>query len=384
MKNKIIISPATWAIIAVSVFIAGYLYWFYTHFDKVIEEIDRGPIKEAKANPFYAAEKFLEQVGKTAQSQKNYSILDSELGSNDTLVIESTRVGLTETKREKIKNWLTSGGYLIVLATEVYDDELGASRDILLDELGIRLYENLDFDWDMEDDEQLTKLVFEGTENQTIIDLNDQFYLQDTSGEASYIGGNSSSDLFAQFEYGEGMVSIVTDMNIWKNYFINQHDHAMFLYQLIGGSDNVWFLYNTVQPSLISVMIEIIPMILISFVLLIIILLFSASWRKGPPKSDDLRIQREIMQHIEAAGEFSYRNDGGKLLVKGLMQSLESKLRISIHRYNQINDSKKVKKLSQLAGKKENEIAILWQDEERNQDDFIKKVVLIQQLKKQI
>lgn len=384
MNKKITISPATWVITISLIIVGGYLYWFYTNFDKVIVEKDIGAVKEAKVNPFFAAERFLERVGKTAASQKNYSILDEKLEPYDTLIIESTRVGLTTAKRQRIKDWISSGGHLILLATELYDDDLGTSRDVFLDDLGVRLYENSDASWDLDKEESLTMVTFEGVEEQTKIFFDYNYYLQDASGDASFIGGNDYSDLFVQYDYDKGMITIVTDMNIWKNYSIEDYDHAMFLYQLVGGAQNIWFLYNTVQPSLLSIMADLIPMVIISFVLMLAAILFSASWRKGPPRNDDLRTQREIMQHIEAAGEFSYRNDTGKVLLEQLMAMLESRLKKSIHQYSQISTSKKIEKLSQLTGKNKNELAVLWQDEGQNQDSFIKKVLLIQELKKQI
>jgi len=384
MKNKFAISPATWIVIACAIAIGLYLYWFYTHFDKVIEEVDRGEISEVKANPFYAAEKFLEILGKNAKSQKNYSILDEDLRPYDTLIIESTRVGLSAEKRQRIRDWISTGGHLIVLATEIYDDELGTSRDVFLDELGVRLYESYGYDWDVDIDERLTKVTFSDTEDLTTIAFDYGYYLQDDSGDASFIGGNDYSDFFVQYDRDEGMITILTDMSIWKNYSIDDNDHAMFLYQLVGGAENVWFLYNTIQPSLLSVINDLIPMVVISFVVLMMIILFSVSWRKGMPRANDLRVQREIMQHIEAAGEFSYRNDYGKVLLNQLMNSLELKLKKSIHQYAIISDEEKLAKLARLSSNSKTELAILWQQDEQTQDSFVKKVLLIKELKKQL
>ena len=343
-----------------------------------------GPIKEAKKNPFFAAEEFLERLGKKANSQKNYQILDEELKPFDTLIIESTRVGLTEIKRQKIKDWIESGGHLIVQATEIYDDELGTSRDLLLDQLGVRLYENTNFDWDVDREERVTEVVFADTESKTKIYFDSEYYIQDASGKATFIGGNDYSDLFAQYDYHEGMVTVITDMGIWKNPRISSYDHAMFLIQLVGGAEDVWFLYNRLQPSLLKVMIDLIPMIVVSFVLLIGVCLFSASWRKGRPQSDELRIQREIMQHIEAAGEFSYRNDDGKELLENAKNFLNSKLKRSIHRYNQLNDKEKIVKLSHLTSISQNDLSILWQDDDASPDEFANKIILIQKINKRL
>lgn len=384
MKNKISISPATWAIVIISLIIGGYCYWFYTHFDKVINEVDLGPTKEVKANPFFAAEKFLESTNKQAFSQKNFSILDNGIENQDTLIIESTRVGLSENKRNTIKEWLIKGGHIILLATELYDDELGTSRDLLLDELGVRLYENPEYSWNYDEEEQFTKLTFQGTDEVTTVKFRQTYYLQDSKGEATFIGGNDYSDSFAQYQVGEGMVTIVTDMSVWKNHTIDDHDHAMFLYQLVGGGETVLFLYNTVQPSLWSTMKELIPNVIISFIVLIAVLLFSASWRKGSPRKDDERIQRELMQHIEAAGEFNYRNDVGLSLLKQLTESLDSRLRKSIHQYGSLSDAKKIEKLSHLIGIDKQKLALLWQPPEQTQEDFLVRVVLIQNIRKQL
>ncbi len=384
MKNKISISPATWVIVIVSLIIGGYSYWFYTHFDKVIKEVDLGPTKEVKANPFFAAEKFLEKSNKVASSQRNFSVLDSGIENQDTLIIESTRVGLSENKRNTVKDWLNNGGHIILLATEIYDDDLGTSRDLLLDELGVRLYENPEYSWSYDEDEQLTRVTFQGTDQVTAVNFRQNYYLQDSKGEATFIGGNDYSDSFAQYQVGEGMVTVVTDMSVWKNYSIDEHDHAMFLYQLVGGGRTVMFLYNTVQPSLWSTMKELIPKVIISFIVLIAGLLFSASWRKGAPRKDDERVQRELMQHIEAAGEFNYRNDAGLSLLNKLSEALEIRLRKSIHQYSTLSDAKKIEKLSHLVGIEKKKLELLWQPPEQTQEDFLERVVLIQNIKRQL
>jgi len=427
LKINSVLSPASWTIIIIATLLTGYLYWFYTHFEKVFNEKDIGPIKEARVNPIYAAEKFLEKVGKKSSSHKNYSIIDTyqidqiedvnsssqasqneqdeknknlisdnsheenfKLEAYDTLIIESNRVGLSENKRIKIKDWLSSGGHLILLATEIYDDELASSRDVLIDDLGLRLYENSYNTWQEDEEEEFTKVSFEGTDDVTEIHFNNHFYIQDSDGKAAFIGGNESTDFFAQYDYDEGMVTVVTDMNIWKNGLIAKHDHAMFLYQLVGGADQVWFLYNTIQPSLMSIMLDLIPLVVISFIFIILIILFSASWRKGAPRLDDERVQRKFMLHIEAAGEFSYRNDNGFMLLKALMESLDSKLRRTIHLYKKMPVAKKIEKLSQLTHIKKERLQILWQDSdlidvsELTQDGFIQKVLLIKEIKKRL
>lgn len=379
-----IVSPASWIIIALSLVIGLYLYWFYSHFDLVIKEVDKGPIKEAKANPFYAAEKFLEKLNIQASSHKNYTFLNDELDALDTLVIESSRVGMSATRREQITQWVESGGHLILLATEIYDTELATSRDIFLDELGIRLYENYDDGYGWDDDERLSRVTFEGTDELTSINFELDYYLQDADGDASYIGGNDSTDLFAQYDLEEGMVTVLTDISIWKNYDIGHYDHAMFLYQLVGEGETLIFLYNTIQPTMTSVMIDLIPMVIISFLTIIAVMLFSAGWRKGAPRSDDERIQRGILLHIQAAGEFSYRNDQGEQLLNALTKALAAKLRLTIHLFNRLSDEEKIVKLAQLTGLEPSRIAILWAVDEPNHELFMEKVLLFQEVRRLI
>lgn len=384
MKNKFFLSPASWAVIIIATLITGYLYWFYSNFTKVLVEENIGPTKEARTNPYFAAEKMLNKIGKQASSHRNFSVLDGGLETVDTLVIESSRVGLSEIKRDTIKSWLSSGGHLILLATEIYNDELESSRDIFLDELGIRLYDSNEYNWDQEEDLRFTNLTFEGTDVVTKIELDTNRYITDVSGDATFIGGNASSDLFAQYHLDDGMISILTDFSLWKNYYIDDFDHAMFLYQLVGGGKNVWFLYNAEQPSLFSTMKETIPLVLISFAILLALTLFSSSWRKGSPRSDQELSQREIMQHIEAAGEFSYRSDDGIALLASLISSLEAKLRLTIYQFSRLNQQQKIRKISQHTGIKEKEVAILWEPQELNQEVFINKVLMAQEIKRRL
>jgi len=381
---KFSISRVTWILIGSSLFIGLACLWFFKSFDKIPVEIPLGYSSEAKKNPFLAAEKFLEKISIELESRHDFGLFDDSLGQFDTVLVNGSRIGMSSLRRDNMKNWIEQGGHLVLLATEYYEYEFGSSRDKFLDEVGLRFY-NTDSDYDYYDDEgNLTYLSFEEFENNTEIHFYGTGYIEDTSGNASFIAGPEDVDQFIQYPMGEGLLTVVIDFSIWRNGRISEHDHAMFLTQLIGSSPKAWLVYNREQPSLLSLMLDQAPLILISSSVMLLLVLGGQLWRKGPAKKDTPPIQREIMQHVAAAGEFSFRSDRGVRLLEDLMQTIHSRMSQLVFGYQRMTPQKQIIKLSHITGIDKNTLADLWQIEQENQDTFVQKVQLIQEIRKHL
>ncbi|TQV72386.1 hypothetical protein FLL45_19435 [Aliikangiella marina] len=396
--NKFAISRVTWIIVGSAIMFTLICIWFFKSFNKVPVEIPLGYSSEAKRNPFLAAEKFLQKVSIKFESRSDFGLFDelsarddtsgeqndSFLGEFDTVLINGSRIGMSTLRRENMKRWIENGGHLVLVATELYEYEFESSRDKFLDEVGLRYYETgSDYDY-YEDEGNLTLLNFEDAEQPTEIHFHGTGYIEDTSGDASFIAGPQDVDQFIQYPMGEGLLTVVIDFSIFRNGRIRQHDHAMFLAQLIGNSPKAWLVYNREQPSLLSMMIQHGPLMLISSLALLFLILIGQLWRRGPAKQDTPPVQREIMQHIAAAGEFSFRTDQGNRLLHDLMESIHNRMGQLVFGYQRLTPQKQIIKLSHITGIDKNELAGLWQIENENQDTFVQKVQLIQEIRKHL
>ena len=123
---------------------------------------------------------------------------------------------------------------------------------------------------------------------------------------------------------------------------------------------------------------------LISSAVILLLVLGGQLWRKGPAKKDTPPIQREIMQHIAAAGEFSFRSDRGLRLLEDLMKSIHSRMSQLVFGYQRLTPQKQIIKLSHITGIDKNQLATLWQVDNETQDTFVQKVQLIQEIRKHL
>lgn len=384
MSVKFSVSKVTWVIVVLEVLIALGFIGFFKSCDKVYYERNMGFSDEARRNPFLAAEKFLKKVSVDFETRHDFSLFDDGIGEFDTIFINGSRIGMSKARRESMQQWVNKGGHLVLLATEFYEYEFNSSRDKFLDELGLRFYDSSDDYNDYSDEESLTQLKFDGFEDVTTARFHSYGYIEDTSGEASFVGGNEYADQFIQYQSGEGLVTILVDFSLWHNYRIEQNDHAMLLTQLIGSSPKAWLVYNRVQPSLLALLWRHAPLVFISALLILVLVLVGKLWRKGPAIQDQAPVQREIMQHIAAAGEFAYRGDQGHGLLQQNMQAINHRMSQLVHGYLRLTPTKQIEKLSSITGIPREELQLLWLEENENQDSFVEKVKLVQEIRKHL
>ncbi|WP_196138982.1 DUF4350 domain-containing protein [Aliikangiella sp. G2MR2-5] len=366
----------------VALFAAFIARWYFHNFEKTSYERSTGYSQEARRNPFLAAQRFLRLRGIQLETRNNYKLFEEELGQYDTVIINSSRVGMSSRIKEIMIEWVKQGGNLVLLATEAFDYELESSRDIFLDELGLRYYP--DNYVPESDDEALSEFTFSEFDESTQVHFNSSGYIEDTSGEASFVAGTEYADQLIQYQLESGLITITVDFSIWHNNRIDQFDHAMFLVQLIGNSDKTWLLYSRVQPSLLSLAFKHATTVSISVLAILLSIFLSSLWRKGAKTEDDKPINREIMQHVHAAAEFDYRLDKGQQLIQSLMDIIHQQMTRVSYGYARLTPAKQLDKIAQHTGIERDRISSLFEIENQNHESFLEKIILIQQIRKHL
>lgn len=296
--------------------------------------------------------------------------------TDDLIVIGDGFAALSELRTEKLLDWVDSGGRLIVTATNPFLSSTHQRPDYVFDEFGV--YPVTDHDIEGEDE-----VDAEGN----LLDKNNAFTNEENQGEKSQDEGKSSEDelkpwnpqnrcnllsdnllltiaedveidiglntsqslsfdedneenfffwasndlgiQIIQARHGSGVVTFLSNIDAWKNDYIACFDNAYFLRFFAANYQQVWFLVNTDSPSLVDLVWEKYPYLLLTFCILVILSVWHYGQRFGRMKPVQPFDRRKILEHIEASSLFLWRQKSTRwLLVDAVQHSIRKKMRI--------------------------------------------------------
>ncbi|MCZ6709003.1 MAG: DUF4350 domain-containing protein [Gammaproteobacteria bacterium] len=319
-----------WAIVAL-LFAAGVGMYFV----EWVEVADNtGYSRDARRNPFLAAEQFLARFGIETLSGDGLALLDDLPPTTDTLLIASSRRSLSQRRVADLRSWVDHGGRLILLASDLWDYDQSSSGDSLLDGLGVRLMQPDGVIGTP--DVSIVEQILEGLVNQGAcgtaeglvrISLADEEQdITSALGTASYLdyqgdfrasfGENSVGAQLLYLEVGDGAVVVMTSLGLWSNRYIHCHDHAHLLRWLTDDRPVLWWLFNTEMSALPVLVWQRWPIaVSLAFVWLALWV-----WRGGfrlqriPAQPDTAR--RELTEYLDGVARFYWQQgDSDRLLM---------------------------------------------------------------------
>ena len=364
MKNKML-----WVVLGLC--IGACCFLFFAIFESYKKEIDTGWSREARLNPYLAAQKYLQAQGVATES------LDTlgegvDLGMVDTLYIEDSRAVLSRRQVDLLLGWVNGGGHLIVVAGLNTDD----NRDPILDALQLTV-ERSECDCDDQEDDlqeaqveassklespeqgqteadsepkkpytpisdwlrnkhddnsgekaepdkpkvdpsKLTELRFNGVDEKLTAHLNTYWvlnhpYLYVEEGEEYegvkpiYWGGTKWGIHFMQFEMGSGLLTVLNDDEVWTSSKIDQYDHAYLLSVLTDHSRQLYFLKRNQMPSLFVLLWQHAQEVVVAFITWLSLWLLYRGRRFLPSQTITKVSRRSVMEHIQAVGYFYWQ-----------------------------------------------------------------------------
>lgn len=378
------------SILFVTLVALAFLIWVYNYWLIWEEkEINLGPTKEARSNPFYAAQKFLENtdilsnLSYSPTAFENMQVAEEKIGPQDTIVLLQGRGVIYGERFTNLWAWVEAGGTLIMSTENPYFGE-GHKEDELFTRLGLSAYdwddEDLE-DWDedtvadespevdeetSEHDSEVVEENFDAPDEEiesetettqtNYLDLHSYHCLRDEPIEIIfkeeprplavaygwesyfYADGMEPANIakrdpgyaFVSYEIGEGKIFVNASNQIWQNELIACHDHAYFLRRLVAASPKVWFVVNKEAPSLFNLVWKGIPLAVIALLLALVLSLWRALIRFGPIFPDIKIERRSFAEHIKAGANFLWRNGLQEQLVEQLRKDIAS----SINRRN--------------------------------------------------
>ncbi|MGQ9426318.1 DUF4350 domain-containing protein [Gilvimarinus sp. F26214L] len=427
--------------IALVLLTCALIYLLVSQLERYEEVVNQGWSLEALRNPFLAAEQYLAAMGRGSESSDRLDALD-ELTVGSTLLIRNANHVLNEQRANDLLAWLEQGGHVIVGA-QLHDED---RPDVLLSRFQVSKHPLDEFESEDEEEAggiigeimdevddtteaDASPVEPSGAENQTSTPLQSDIPARVRAREARaeqdevvqmkfeavdhsprvhfgsdaslshpvlyldeeeiysgpqpfYWTGNEYAVEFMQFDVGDGLLTVMTDIDIWTSDRISLFDHAYLLDLLTAGSDKVIFLYGALVPNLV----EIVWRHFREFV--VIIALLCAAWmmhrlrRFGPLVASEDSSRRSFQEHVQATGSFLWRQGEGELLLEPLREQIWAALQRHLPGAGP-GDHGRLQKLASLTGMEPATIRQLMQaPAPADEIQFIETVKRLQRIRK--
>lgn len=317
--------PLLWlALLLVGLLGVGGLYAWHKAipYDEVV---DRGPSPDALANPYLAAEHFLNQQGLVVEHANGLEQLANLPAKGHSLLLLGERSNMTPRQVEQLLAWAKSGGHLLLVAEALWDEETGKSGDLLLDRLDIHQALSETFDEPAPARKKpaadLTKFYVDNETDPAYFSFDTDFNLIDPKHLAQFSANSADSSHLMQLNLGQGRVTVITDSDLWKTPNIGKHDNAWLLWYLTQETD-VTLLFNSDTDDLLTLLIRYFPQALVALAALIALALWQAAMRQGPIQAPVPKARRQLQEHLKASADFLLRRSGQGTLLQALQHDL--------------------------------------------------------------
>jgi len=293
---------------------------------------------KARLDAYLAAARFLESFGFEVVSKPGWPELDPDVA----MLIVPAEVISTEAYMREVSAWVRNGGHLLCLVEwgESYHDDwrtfglpFSGDNEVVPEVLGTWL-KNAGLELDARTGDKLTadKIKFSGR--------NYEVFAESTAE----IGGTKSKRVFDQTQYGEGLITVMTDARPFRNRYIGDHEHAALLLALANASpyEGTIVIVRDAAISLGTLVWRHGWMVVIGLVVVIFFWLWKNMPRFGPLRREEARSTvRDYDHHLEALGDFQWRLDKGAAMLRPLRDSVlerAQRMAASTHRDSDLFD----------------------------------------------
>jgi hypothetical protein len=372
-------------------------------------ELPRGYIGEAARNRYYAAERLLTRMGMPAHSYSDVGVLGSLPPPSSTLVLPTARRAVDAETSQRLLDWVESGGHLVVVTWELWDDP-NRSPDPILDAVGVHQFMNgapgadpnaadpnaagPSFSEPNSEDgpaPPIAEAEFPDREMPLSVrfDPRFRFELSDAASESLVLEvGDDGGSHWVTVRRGKGLVTALTDDYFMTQPEIGELDHAELVYRMsrLGGHRGpVWFVYGDQHPSATDLVWRHLWMVAASALALLALWLWSASRRFGPIAPDAVPARRELMEHVRAAGRLEWRSGGAGALLAAVRESLLARMRERHPGFQSLTPSEQAARLETLSGVPSERVAeALAFGAEPDPARFTAKIAILEKLRRSL
>lgn len=194
--------------------------------------------------PYQSARDFLQAQGLSNHTTRTWAALDTLPAAGNSLILLDRQTPLSTQQVDRLLGWVERGGRLLTVADALWDEAGATSGDALLDRLQIRVQLSAQLPQlpPAPDDEypSLTKLYLEDEEAPAYFSFDTQRHLDDPTGKVQAWANSNGATHLMQMTYGDGLITLVSDAQLWKREQIQRYDNAWLLWYLNQGSEVTW------------------------------------------------------------------------------------------------------------------------------------------------
>jgi hypothetical protein len=291
-----------WSAVAAAALATLAALWFFDNFERVPVKTHEGMQKEARRNPYLAAERLFSRLGRTVTRISHSAALDT-LDEDGVLILEQGHQRPIDPKRaERLLEWVERGGYLIVEAESSDDDPLLQLLDVKRGEWSDR----------EECAAPYVEAILPGDETRYRLLSYGQGLAAGKVAPEWRVSGQDE-DLILHYAWGRGNVTVVSRLNFLDNWNLGDFDHAELAWAMLRRyqpDSVISFAARLEHPTLWQWLAESAWRALISVAALVVLWLWSVVPRFGGMRATPGAARRDLTQHLLAIGRSLWREGG--------------------------------------------------------------------------
>jgi hypothetical protein len=318
-------------------------YWFFANFERVTVTERTGFRGEARLNPWLAAQRLLEQMGRQASTVRSLPDL-RVLPPDALLILPAWRHTLSQPLQAAVLAWVRAGGRLIVEA------EIPQEPDPLLDALQVQRTEAPEADARKQASEPVEVSLPDAPHFSHVrFDSSTRLH----AAAARYRIDAGSGTLLLGLQHGKGLVTVVSDLDFANNYEIGDEQHAQFFWHLASippGIGPVFFFNNPGRLSLWDWLLDNAWAPLAAAALLLVLWLWRTVPRLGPVAPDPERSRRRLLDHLRASGRFLWSSGGAQRMLDAAREACLRRIGRAHPDFLATPESERPRRLAELLG----------------------------------
>ncbi len=324
-----------------------------TYWDEVtVPRLLRG---EAATNPFYAIQRFVEELGAESEWRRTLGELPS---TSSVLMLTHWNWDLIESRREQLQRWVESGGRLLLDGTLAGGKGAFEEWSGLSTEHGVR---------EGDDAEEvggeimfggscraldLTVGIAQSATDRSTYDVCGLAHLSriEAARDVEWALEDNNGMQIARIALGRGKVILVNGTPFATSEMLEADNGALFVDAvLLHRGDHVVFLSEEDHPSILTLIwVYGAPAVLLALTFLMLGL-WRNSIRFGPLEAPPSTSRRSLGEQIRGTGQFVFRTDGGRALHAAMVRALHEAARHRIPSYESLPMEDRMAAIARIA-----------------------------------
>lgn len=323
-------------IFAVALLLLALGIWLSQKVTLTEERLALGPSPEARSNTYLAMEYFLREQDITVRSSADLTRLPALEAEPHTLIILSQDAQFIEQQQSTLLNWVAQGGHLVLSAQH---EAINNNSSSLLSELGIKKLLTADLESPShskntqttnatcarpDQPSQLTRLYLENEQSPAYLALDTLYHLHDSDNRAHAWANSQGATHLLQLSHGQGLITVLSDLNLWRHTNIHRYDHAWLLWYL--SQDTQVTLFNLpAQQGLLSLLWHYYTIACVLLLALLLLGAWYAAPRFAPLSTATYNSRRRLVEHLQAGALFNLRYNGQRSLLITLQKDIKQR-----------------------------------------------------------